>query len=801
MALQSRTAAGESIQTGGEVWARRHAGLLAGALLFTGALALRLYHLGTQSLWLDEGGTWAEITGKGWPTLLAELFSKDAAYPLYHLLMKGWVALAGDSEWALRFPSALAGAAAAVAVALAASEARPATDDRPPASGHRPGNNAGPLPQRAARISGMLAALSPFALWYAQDAKVYSLLLLVAALLLWLVLRALRLGGRAWLPALAVAMISVFVHRLALLSLAGMALAVCVTWPWGAGNERGNQGAEKAASQMRSRALRRPLSPPGGPQLIGRAAVGLLALLLAALGIAGTILAVGTESRQAGGHIAAGPALGLWLTVAHYSLNRGNIGGWLSVPLAVWMLPGTLLAGWGIALLARDARRGSAPAAAVLCALAVPLALFAVALAFAPVYEARYTILAFPAWLVAQGVGLRETWRQDGQEARGPGDTERAKTGDQDRDSASFAPAPGLPFRRSWASSLFRRPSSAAPATLLALAVAVDAAVLLQPQHGQFSGAPVKEQWREAITDVARRVHPDDLLILHPYYVQPMWDYYAPRVTPDPLPRPVTFPIFAAGDRGRLVNPTTAQLQEFVRKRYEPFFNQQAEGKARALLLIAPDHARTVDPPPLPGDTYGWLGLRFAYPQKTWPCGGTGEQFIGVEVMCQSFPETFHAGGPGAVPEPAVAFAATFGGELRLRGYTLSLHGGALRPGGALPVTLFWAAARPPTRDYTMFLHLCQDCSAPPLAQDDSPPLGGYPPAGRTTTWRVNDPVHDERAVMLPPDLPPGRYTLLLGVYPLGDPAPEARLPVASTAPTLGGTRLVLGEVEVQRPK
>src|SRR5581483_7790592 len=95
---------------------------LASALLFAAGLALRVYRLGAQSLWLDEGGTWAEVTGQGWAKLLADLWSTNAAYPLYHLLLKGWVALVGDSEWALRFPSALSGAVAVVAIFFAALE-------------------------------------------------------------------------------------------------------------------------------------------------------------------------------------------------------------------------------------------------------------------------------------------------------------------------------------------------------------------------------------------------------------------------------------------------------------------------------------------------------------------------------------------------------------------------------------------------------------------------------------------------------------------------------------------------------
>ena len=74
--------------------------VVPGLLLFVISLAARLYRLGAQSLWLDEGGTWSEVTGrtgKGWLALFGELWSKDAAYPLYHILLKVWVTLAGDS--------------------------------------------------------------------------------------------------------------------------------------------------------------------------------------------------------------------------------------------------------------------------------------------------------------------------------------------------------------------------------------------------------------------------------------------------------------------------------------------------------------------------------------------------------------------------------------------------------------------------------------------------------------------------------------------------------------------------------
>jgi hypothetical protein len=692
------------------------------AVLTILAFGLRMYRLDAQSLWLDEGSTWVEVTGKGWLTLFGELFSPNAGYPLYHLLLKAWVLVAGDSEWVLRFPSALAGGLVVPVLMAAAGELRVAsgrTDD-----------------EYALAAAGLLTAFSPYALWHAQDAKVYSLLILASALLVWALLRAVRLDTpRAWLLFAAVALTSIFVHRLALLLLAGAAFVIALSL-W----RRGPGVARRGAVMW---------------------AIGALALSLA--GVAGVILATRDE-RMVGERSAVGMLEGLWFTFAHFSLNRwpGELEGYLRLPALIWVLPFGVLTVWGTALLARDIRAGRGGAAIVLSLFLAPLALFAIVHTLAPVYEARYAAPAFPAWLLILVYPLI---------AR--------------RDDINGARLP----RRSVARSV--------SATLIAVSLAACFATLIQPEKGIFSGDPVKEQWREAITALAARVHPDDLVLVHPHYVMPMYAYYAPRVTPDPLPQPVTFPVFAEGDTCGIVAPTRQQMLECVRRRFEPFFNQQATGKKRALLLIAPDHARTIDPPPLPVDRFGWVGLRFQYPQRTWPCGGN--EFVGVLLMCQSFPETFNPGGRGMTPQPDQALEAVFGGELRLRGVTLAFHGAAARAGGALPVTLYWEAVTPPTRDYRMFLHLCRDCAIPPLANDDGPPLGGYAPAGMTTTWRIGDPVHDERALMLPRDLPPGRYTLLLGVYS-GDGAPGTRLPVTASASTLPENRLVVATVDVIAP-
>ncbi len=699
--------------------------LVLGASLL--ALCLRLFRLDAQSLWLDEGSTWAEVTGrtgKTLGTLTLELFSPDSGYPLYHLLLRCWLALAGDSEWALRFPSALAGALAVGAVLLAANEL-------------------GPCSPRQLALLGLLAICSPYALWHAQDAKAYSLLLATEALMLWLTLRALRIGTRrAWGWAIAVAVAALFVHRLSVLGLAGVVFGLA----------RVGLGRSTLAGRRWGFAL----ASAGGALLV--------------IGVIGTLAAARNDRSGAS---AAGVAVWdvPWLTLARFALDRwpGDLDGYLGLPAAVWLAPAlllTLLGLWRLWRLARSPDVCGSAAAVVLGMALFPVLALTIAAAFAPVFQARYAAPAFPAWLVLIACAIAP-------------------------DGALRASRPvGLSPNR------LLSPSSRPVALVFILLLMASVAALVQPARGLFSGDPVKEQWHEAIAETARRVQPDDLLIVQPYYVLPMWEYYAPRVTADPLPQPVTFPIFGAGDTGKLRNPTEADLRAFIKNRYEPYFNQVAYGKKRALLLIAPDHARTVDPPPLPQDRFGWLGLRFdhAAQERAWPCADVG--FVGVRLLCASYPETFNRGGPGAVPQPQTRLEASFGGELHLRGYTILPPGGALRPGGTLPITLYWQAERAPTQNYRVFVHLCRDCALPPLAGADGFPLDGLERAGLTSTWIVGDPLHDERSLALPRDLPSGRYTLLIGVY-AGDGSIGSRLPAESDAPQLAGRRLVLGEVVV----
>jgi hypothetical protein len=144
---------------------------------------------------------------------------------------------------------------------------------------------------------------------------------------------------------------------------------------------------------------------------------------------------------------------------------------------------------------------------------------------------------------------------------------------------------------------------------VLILAVLINGISLFEPVRGMFSGAPSsKKKWRVVMRELANRVTRDDVVVLHPAYAMPMYRYYR-RVTPDPLPMPAVFTLFTEGYRGSSLD--VAAQREYQRRMFEGQFNHAAQGKSRALLVIAPDHAAQIDPPIRPDSPYGWVGAYF----------------------------------------------------------------------------------------------------------------------------------------------------------------------------------------------
>ncbi len=121
-----------------------------------------------------------------------------------------------------------------------------------------------------------------------------------------------------------------------------------------------------------------------------------------------------------------------------------------------------------------------------------------------------------------------------------------------------------------------------------------------------------------------------------------------------------------------------------------------------------------------------------------------------------------------AVPRTATTLETradvTFGDRIILDGYSLNAQ--TFSPGDILQLTLFWRALSPISNRYKVFVHLIGDPSQPPVAQHDGEPGGGL---ALTTTWQPGQTVADNHGVFIPLDLPPGEYSLVIGLYGVDD--------------------------------
>lgn len=138
---------------------------------------------------------------------------------------------------------------------------------------------------------------------------------------------------------------------------------------------------------------------------------------------------------------------------------------------------------------------------------------------------------------------------------------------------------------------------------------------------------------------------------------------------------------------------------------------------------------------------------------------------------------------PAGLPEPTPS-GARFGEAITLEAYAL---GGTAQPGDVLQVRLDWQTAAPLDRRYKVFVQLLDE-NGVLAAQRDSEPGGG---SALTINWPPGQTITDRHGLLLP-DLTPGDYTLIIGLYDLDNPS--ARLPVG------GGDYLTLGTVTINRP-
>lgn len=129
--------------------------VIVATIFFIGG-AFRLFRLGHESIWLDEAFSIDFVT-REYTTLglLFELPLQDPHPPLYYLLLDGWVFVFGTSAMAVRLLSAMFGIASVVLIYLLGKRV---------------------FDEIAGITAALLLAFSRFHIYYAQEARMYTLL-------------------------------------------------------------------------------------------------------------------------------------------------------------------------------------------------------------------------------------------------------------------------------------------------------------------------------------------------------------------------------------------------------------------------------------------------------------------------------------------------------------------------------------------------------------------------------------------------------------------------------------------------
>jgi len=153
------------------------------------------------------------------------------------------------------------------------------------------------------------------------------------------------------------------------------------------------------------------------------------------------------------------------------------------------------------------------------------------------------------------------------------------------------------------------------------------------------------------------------------------------------------------------------------------------------------------------------------------------------------------AAGQATLDPTATPLDLRLGDSIRLLGYQLAQN--RVQPGGTVDLTLYWQADQPVMARYKTFTHLLGKVWNAASGnfiwgQVDSEPVGGAAP---TTTWTPGAVIVDRYSIPVASDAPAGEYRLEVGLYGLVD---GARLPVITADGQPAGDAVLLGTLQVE---
>jgi mannosyltransferase len=190
---------------------RRDALLLAGILAIGGVL--RLLHLGAPSFWLDEALSVA-YARLPWSQFAHLMQNRELNMLPYYIILRGWLHFGAD-EWIVRSLSALCSIATLpLFYALGARL----------------------FGTRVGRIGVLLLALNPYHIRFAQEARGYSLMLLLVTASTLLLVRAIDSPSRppaVWTSYVVTAVLAAYTHFYATLAILAQWVSIAIVRPRG----------------------------------------------------------------------------------------------------------------------------------------------------------------------------------------------------------------------------------------------------------------------------------------------------------------------------------------------------------------------------------------------------------------------------------------------------------------------------------------------------------------------------------------------------------------------------------------
>jgi hypothetical protein len=455
-----------------------------GGLLFLVLLAyaVRLPGLTAQSLWRDEVDA-LHFSQGSLNKVLGNLTRPGWNGPLYYLVLRGWVALTGQTEFALRYFSLLFGV---LGVALLYRIGR-AWFSRP-----------------LGVVAALLMALSPYMVWYAQETKMYAMLAPWVMGVLYLYRRALRYRNwRLWALVVAGVWALIGLHVIGVLLIPVLVALLPFWWPL-VRDEKAPSPASEASRvpathtgstsvSATSKSFRQKLVAAisnAGTRGALQAAVGLGLCLLPVIVVLPWAWRMLWRGRSIGHPFVPLPNM---VSTMLYAFGRGitTAGGLWPIGLAIlfvlagvllWPDAGRLIERARIALAGRRRKVGEVAYVGVLCAwFAVPLLGLLVISLRVPMFVDRYLIWTGPAFFLLVARGYDQLRR-----------------------------------RMAWLATL----------CLAALLILNGAAILAQ------STTPIKSDFRGAAAFLREQRRPGEPILFHLSYVRDTFEYYFGPVMP-----------------------------------------------------------------------------------------------------------------------------------------------------------------------------------------------------------------------------------------------------------------------------